>query len=225
MASTQQSRLVRTLTWRGTRTVGPFGLTERVPRSVKARTTKSGGSMRKFALLVGIIVALGLGGVPSAFAANPGANRFSFTESFTEPDFCGTGQPVETSISVKGTEFSAPNQPVDSRNVSVVKVVYTNPLNDATVRRHAGGQLSETLISGDPEGVHTVELTVKGLSGLLVTADGAVLLGAGHIVFREVFDGEEFVSREIVVNKGPHPNLESDLALFCDATTDALGLN
>ena len=181
--------------------------------------------MRKFALLVGIIVALGLGGVPSAFAANPDVNHFSFTDSFTEDDFCGTGQPVETSISVKGTEFLAPNQPVDYRNVSVVKVVYTNPQNDATVRRHAAGQLSETLLSGAPEGVHTVELTVRGLSGLLRTADGAVLLGAGYIVFREVLDGEEFISREIVVNRGPHPNLESDLALFCEATTDALGLN
>ena len=181
--------------------------------------------MRKFALLVGIIVALGLGGVPSAFAVNPDVSRFAFTESFTDPDFCGTGQEVETLLSVKGTEFLAPNQPVDSRNVTVVKVVYTNPQNDATVVRRAAGPLSETLISGDPEGVHTVELTVRGLSGLLVTADGAVLLGAGYIVFREVFNGEEFVSREIVVNRGPHPNLESDLVLFCDATTAALGLN
>jgi hypothetical protein len=181
--------------------------------------------MRKFALLVGIIVALALGGVPSAFAANPDVNLFSFTDSFTEDDLCRTGQPVVTSISVKGTEFLAPKQPVDYRNVSVVKVVYTNPQNDATVRRHAAGQLSETLISGDPEGVHTVELTVRGLSGLLRTADGAVLLGAGYIVFREVLDGEEFISREVVVNRGPHPNLERDLALFCEATTDALGLN
>jgi hypothetical protein len=181
--------------------------------------------MRRFALLVGIVVALGLGGAPSAFAANPDVNRFSEAFSFTDPDFCGTGQPVETSFSIKGTEFLAPNQPVDSRNVTVVKVVYTNPQNDATFVRRAAGPLSETLISGDPEGVHTVELTISGLSGLLVTADGAVLLGAGHIVFREVLDGEEFISREIVVNRGPHPNLESDLALFCDAATDALGLN
>jgi hypothetical protein len=181
--------------------------------------------MRRFALLIGIIVALGLGGAPSAFAANPGANRFAFTERFTESDFCGTDQDVDVLLSVKGTVFLAPNQPVDSRNVTVVKVVYTNPLNDATLVRRAAGPLSETLISGDPDGVHTVELTVKGLSGLLVTADGAVLLGAGHIVFREVRNGEEVISREIIVNRGPHPNLESDLALFCDAATDALGLN
>jgi hypothetical protein len=181
--------------------------------------------MRRFALLVGIIVALGLGGAPSAFAANPDVNHFTIEESFTDPDFCGTGQAVETSIFVKGTEFLAPNQPVDNRNVSQVKVVYTNPQNGATVIRRSAGQVSDTIISGDPDGANTHELTVTGLSGLLRTADGVVLLGAGYIVFREVFNGDEFVSREIVVNRGPHPNLESDLALFCDVTTDALGLS
>jgi len=181
--------------------------------------------MRRFALVVGIVVALGLGAVPSAGAANPGVIHFTFTESFTDGDFCGTGQAVDTSISVKGTEFLAPNQPVDSRNVTQVNVVYTNPQNDATVLRHAAGPVSDTIISGDPQGVHTLEITVRGLSGLLRTADGVVLLGAGYLVLHEVFNGEEFVSREVVVSKGPHPNAESDLVLFCDVTTDALGLS
>ena len=181
--------------------------------------------MRRFALVVGIVAALGLGAVPSAVAANPEVMHFTFTESFTDGDFCGTGQAVDIALSVKGTEFLAPNQPVDSRNVTQVNVVYTNPENDATVLRHAAGPVSDTIISGDPEGVHTVETTVRGLSGPLRTADGVVLLGAGYLVLHEVFNGEEFVSREIVVNKGPHPNAESDLALFCDVTTDALGLS
>jgi hypothetical protein len=132
---------------------------------------------------------------------------------------------VDTSISVKGTEFLAPNQPVDYRNVTVVDIVYTNPQNDATVLRHAAGPFSETIISGDPEGVHTVERTASGLQGLPRTADGVVVLGAGNLVLHEVFNGEEFVSREIVVNRGPHPNIESDLVLFCEVTTDALGLS
>ena len=181
--------------------------------------------MRRFALVVGIVVALGLGAVPSAVAANPGVIHFTITESFTDPDFCGTGQAVETSISVKGTAFLAPNQPVDSRNVTVVNVVYTNPENGATVLRHAAGPVSDTIISGDPEGVPTVERIVSGLTGLLRTADGVVVLGAGYLVLHEVFNGEEFVSREIVVDRGPHPNIESDLALFCEVTTDALGLS
>ena len=182
--------------------------------------------MRRFTLLLGIIVAaFALGGVPSAVAANPGASRFTITESFTDPDFCGTGQDVVTSISVKGTAFSAPNQPVDSRSIAVVNIVYTNPQNHATVIRHGAGPASDTIISGDPAGMHTVETTVKGLVSHLRTANGVVLLGAGYLVLHEVFNGDEFVSREIVVDKGPHPNIESDLALFCDAATDALGLS
>jgi hypothetical protein len=180
--------------------------------------------MRRFALVIGIIVALGLGSVPSAVAANPGVNRFTFTESSTDLNFCGTGEPVDVFATVKVTEFLSPNQPVGYRNVAEVTVVYTNPENGATVVRHAAGPLSQTIVSGNPEGVHTVELVVTGLSGQLRTADGTVLLGAGNIVFRETFNGEEFISREILVNRGPHPNLESDLALFCEVTTAALGL-
>jgi hypothetical protein len=182
--------------------------------------------MRRFALVAGIVVALGLGAVPSAVAANPGVNHFTITESFTDTDFCGTGQAVDTSISVKGTAFLAPNQPVDSRNVTVDNVVYTNLENGATVLRHAAGQVSDTIISGDPEGVHTIETTFRGLSGLLRTADGVVLLGAGYLVLHQVVNADgEVVSREIVVNRGPHPNIESDLVLFCEVTTDALGLS
>ena len=81
------------------------------------------------------------------------------------------------------------------------------------------------IVSGDPEGVHAVEITVRGLSGLLRTADGVVVLGAGYLVLHEVFNGDEFVSREIIIDRGPHPNIESDLALFCEVTTDALGLS
>ena len=180
--------------------------------------------MRRFALVVGIVVALGLGAVPSAVAANPGVNHFTITESFTDPDFCGTGQAVETSISVKGTEFLAPNQPVDSRNVTQVNVVYTNPENGATVLRHAAGPVSNTIISGDPEGVHTVETTVRGLSGLLRTADGVVVLGAGYLVLHEVFNGDEFVSQEIIINNGPHPEADNDFDLFCGVVTEALGI-
>jgi hypothetical protein len=188
--------------------------------------------MRRFTILLGIIVAaIALGGVQSAVAANPGVNHFSFTESFTDPDFCRTGQPVDILLSVKGTEFLAPNQPVDSRNVTQVSVVMTNLDNGATVTRHAAGLFSDTIISGDPAGMHTVETTVKGLSGQLRTADGAVLLGAGYLVLHEVFNGEDFVSRTIVVDKGPHPNIESDsvhqsdLAFYCEAATAALGLS
>jgi hypothetical protein len=181
--------------------------------------------MRRFALVVGIVAALGLGAMPSAVAANPVVIHMTIMDSFPEDNFCGTGQTVDVTVSGNVTVFLAPNQPVDSRTVSQVNVVYTNPDNQATVLRHAAGPVSETTIFGNPEGRHTVEVTVRGLTGQLRTADGVVLLGAGYLVLHEVRDGEEVISREIVVNRGPHPNAESDLALFCEVTTAALGLS
>lgn len=183
--------------------------------------------MRRFSLLLlGIVVALGLGGAPSAVAANPDVNHFTFTDSFSDDDFCGTGQTVDISVSVRGTEFLAPNQPVDYRNVTQGTVTFTNPLNDATVINHFAGPFSDTIISGDPEGIHTHEFTNRGLPELLRTEHGGVLLrDAGYIVFHQVDNGDEFVSSEIVVNRGPHPDAESDFALFCEVMIDALGLS
>lgn len=183
--------------------------------------------MRRFTFLVGIaIAALALGGVPSAVAADPGVNHFTVADSFTDHDFCGTGQTVNISVSVRGTEFLSPNQPVDYRNVTEGYTVFTNPLNGATVIQHFANQFSDTIISGDPEGLHTHELTIKGQPELFRTDHGGVLIrDAGYIVLHEVDNGDEFVSSEIVVDRGPHPEAESDFTLFCDVMTSALGLS
>jgi hypothetical protein len=183
--------------------------------------------MRRFTLLVGIaIAALALGGVPSAVAANPDVNHFTFSDSFTDDDFCGTGQTVDISVFVRGTEFLSPNQPVDYRDVTEGNVVFTNPLNGATVTQHFASAFSDIIISGDPEGIHTHELTTKGLPELFRTDHGGVLIrDAGYIVFHEVDNGDEFISSEIVVDRGPHPEAESDFTLFCDVIPGALGLS
>jgi hypothetical protein len=181
--------------------------------------------MRRFTLLLGIVIALGLCGAPAALAADPQVNHFTISDSFTDDDFCGTGQAVDVSVSIQGTEFLAPNQPVDYRNVGEGNIVYTNPLTAATVVDHFGGALSETLISGNPEGVHTVERTFQGLIHLYRTDGGVLYQGAGYVVVRVVRNGEQDLSTEIVVDRGPHPDVESGFTLFCDTIPDALGLS
>jgi hypothetical protein len=57
------------------------------------------------------------------------------------------------------------------------------------------------------------------------TAQGPLLLrDAGIVTFADTFDlvTGEFISSEVIVHKGPHPELDSDFALFCDIVTDAL---
>ena len=183
--------------------------------------------MRRFALSLGIVAAaLALVALPAAVAANPDVNHFEFSDTFSDTDFCGTGMTVDISVSGHGTEFFAPNQPVDYRNTTEGNAVFTNPLPGDTVILHFAGPFSDTTISGDPEGLHVHEGVVKGLPELIRTAHGRVLTrDAGYVVQRLTFDGEEFISMEIVVNRGPHPDLESDFELFCEVMTDALGLS
>ena len=91
---------------------------------------------------------------------------------------------------------------------------------------HFAGPFSDTTISGDPEGLHVHEGVVKGLPELIRTSHGGVLTrDAGYVVQHLTFDGDEFISMEVVVNRGPHPDLDSDFELFCEVMTDALGLS
>jgi hypothetical protein len=133
---------------------------------------------------------------------------------------------VDIFSSGHGTEWFAPNQPVEYRNKVVGNTVFTNPLNGKTVINHFANTFSDVIISGDPEGLHVHEFTFKGLPEKLRTEHGGVLIrDAGYIIFHETHNGDEFISSEIFVDKGPHPDAESDFALFCEVMTDALGLN
>jgi hypothetical protein len=180
-------------------------------------------------LLLGIIVAaFALGGLPSAVAANPGVNHFIDVGSFTDTDYCETGQAVDISFSARITEFSAPNQPVDTRRVQHGTFVLTNPLNGATVTNKFANQMAEVTISGDPAGVHTEEWTFIGLGEVVRTEHGGVLTrDAGYLVIRLVLNGNSFpplFTPVIVVNKGQNSDAETDYNLFCEVTTSALGL-
>ena len=183
--------------------------------------------MRRFALSLGIVVAaISLVVLPAAIAANPDVNHFEFSDTFSDDDFCGTGMTVDISVAGHGTEFFAPNQPVEYRNHVEGNTVFTNPLNGKTVINHFANTFSDATISGDPEGLHVHEFTFKGLAEMFRTKRGGVLLrDAGYIIFRQTFNGDEFISSEIFVNRGPHPDAESDFALFCEVMTSALGLS
>jgi hypothetical protein len=48
---------------------------------------------------------------------------------------------------------------------------------------------------------------------------------AGYAVVHGVENGDEFVSSDFVIDRGPHPDAESDFALFCEVMSSALGLS
>lgn len=143
-----------------------------------------------------------------------------FTETFTDTDFCGSGLTVENAV--RGVQNFTDDSSGFKASGSVRDVI-TNPANGKSVVVSSAGQFTSTLVDGDLEGVHRFAVTAKGLAEKIRTAHGRVLLrDAGLITFLDTFDGDQFISGEIVVNRGPHPEADSGFRLFCDTVVPAL---
>jgi hypothetical protein len=180
--------------------------------------------MKQLRLLL-VPITLGLALMPTAAsAAPPEVNHFRDVFTDTDPDFCGTGQTVEVEGDVRITDwFSPPDGPFMTTLSGTV--TFTNPDTGLSVVNSFSGRSTETIISGDPEGIHTLLVTTTGLPEKIQTENGPVLLrDAGLIVFEITFDGDEFISQETLLVKGPHPEEASDFTLFCEVMTEALGI-
>lgn len=181
--------------------------------------------MRHLALLIGIAAAsLILGTAPPAQAASANNEHFAHSESFTDTDFCGTGQAAEVTVTAQGTRFFAPNVPnVDFAQNTRVTVTWSNSVTGATVIGHVANRFLVGTISGNPEGIHVDKITWHGLDQYRLDGGGVLLTNAGNISITQTWNGEEFLSGDITVNNGPHPTFEDD-ELFCEVATAALGL-
>ena len=203
----------------------------RRPTALRLQHGSAGGHdwkgpvMRQPAMLIGIAAAsLILGVAPAAQAANTNNEHFAITESFTEFDFCGTGQAVEVTVTARATSFPAPNEPnVDFAQNSRVTVTWFNPETGATVIGHVANRFLVGTVSGDPEGIHIDEVTWHGLDQIRLDNGRALITNAGNITVTETWNGDELLTSEITVNNGPHPTFE-DEQLFCEVVTAALGL-
>jgi hypothetical protein len=180
--------------------------------------------MPRLVTLIGIVAAaLSIGAAPATQAAASNNEHFAFTESFTDPDFCGTGQAVELRISARGTRFPHPNQQnVDYAQNTFVTITWVAETG-ATVIGRTAHRFTVGTISGDPAGIHVDEGTNIGVMQFRLDHGGVLIVNAGVITVTETFNGEEFLSGGITVNNGPHPSFEDD-ALFCELVTPALGL-
>jgi len=170
--------------------------------------------------------ALGVAAIaaPGALAAAPQHDHFRDIGTDVDPDFCGTGKQIDIAFNVLVNEWSAPHG-ADFRSTATGTFTLTNPLTGDSVIQRFAGPVSNTFISGDPEGIHVDVVTVKGLPELWKFPHGRVLTrDAGYIQFLVTSDGDEFISQEMVVDKGPHPQAESDFELFCEILPPALGI-
>jgi hypothetical protein len=176
-------------------------------------------------LCLALFVALAL--MPAAaLAAPPIHEHFRETGTDVDPDFCGTGQEINISFDNRVNVWIASDSPTALvRSTISGETVFTNPdTGDSIIVSYAGQQTIE-FVSGDPDGLHTVLVTTKGLPERIHTPNGPVLTrDAGLITFLFTVDGEEVVETETVVVKGPHPQADADFELFCELATEVLGI-
>lgn len=172
-------------------------------------------------LLVALVTALVVFPAP-ALAAKPIAQFHDhFTDSFSD-EICGI--PVDIDLVVTDNFFLYADDTF--KDTSSFKQTSTNPANGKSVVLSSAGQITGPPPVVDEEaGTITFLTSYKGLPEKIQTAHGAVLLrDAGIITFADTFDLEtgEFISSETIVNKGPHPEADSDFTLFCEVISGAL---
>jgi hypothetical protein len=173
-------------------------------------------------LLVAVVAPTGA----LAIVTGPPDERFRDVGTDVDTDFCGTGETVNIAFNVRGNLWVLPEDPEDFAKLTQSgKVTFTNPENGKSVLLTFAGQTTNTIVSGDPDGVHTHVYTTKGLPEKIRTVHGAVLTrDAGLIVERVTFDADDAVIDYQATWKGPHPEAASNFELFCEVMTGALAL-
>jgi hypothetical protein len=174
------------------------------------------------ALLVALVAVLAI--IPgTALGAKP-IEQFHdhFTESFSD-ELCGIAVDVELVVTDNFFVYDEES----FKDTASVRATFTNPLNGKSIVISNAGQVSgPPPIIDEEAGTITFLTNFKGLPEKIRTANGPVLLlDVGFVQFADTFDLEtgEFISSEVVFVKGPHPDLDSDFALFCEVITGALG--
>ena len=144
-----------------------------------------------------------------------------FTDSFSS-EICGI--PVDVDLVVTDNFFVYADG--SAKDTSSVQQTFTNPVNGKSVVLSNAGLISfPTAIIDEEAGTITFLTSFKGLPEKIQTAGGPVLLrDAGIITFADTFDlvTGDFISTEVIVNKGPHPEADSDFTLFCQVISGAL---
>jgi hypothetical protein len=105
-----------------------------------------------------------------------------------------------------------------------LKYVFTSDATGKSFEIHVAQQQTSTLETVNPDGSMTFVDTFIGLPEQIKIPHGPVLSrDAGNVTFLDTFDADgNFLSRTVVDEKGPHPDLDSDFTLFCDVIVPAI---
>ena len=161
-----------------------------------------------------------------AHADPPEITHGNFDDTFEDVDVCG----IIVDVRARGVftdHVFFDNEGNFERFTSTASVKQTlTAANGKSVIIQNAGQFTDTDGTVDEAaGTITFVYTYKGLPEKIRTPHGPVIVrDAGVITFADTFDLDtgDFISQEILVNSGPHPDADSDFALFCEAITAAL---
>lgn len=162
----------------------------------------------------------------SALGAKPEIFHANFLDTEEDADVCGiTVDIVAEGVFTDKAFFDNDGNLVRFQSTSSAKITFTAENGKSVINQFAQQFVEAEPIIDEAAGTITFVFSFKGLPELLRTPQGPVLLrDAGLITFADTFDldTEELLSSEILVNRGPHPDADSDFTLFCEVITEAL---
>jgi hypothetical protein len=180
-------------------------------------------SLKRTALVVVVATAAAVlvaAGVGSAAAPVTSAHE-NFTDTFPDSvcDIPGTSV-------VRGVDNFTLYADNTFRDNFEVNQTFTATESGKSIVFHVAEQVTgndEPIDNGD--GTITFVNTFKGLPEQVRLPNGRVLTrDAGVVTFTILIDAEtdEVISQTVAGEKGPHPDLDSDFAIFCDVIVPAL---
>jgi hypothetical protein len=194
---------------------------------MKAGPRAVGGAItsvrRRIAIATAVALVTAVAVVPAAASAAKPPEQFHnrITDSFSDV-VCG----VAVDVQLVGTDNFTIYADDSVKGTGSFRATLTNPQNGTSVVVSSAGQFAAMApIINEAAGTITFQPTFKGLPGKIQTAGGAVLLrDAGIITFADTFNLEtgELVSHETIVQRGPHPEADSDFTRSCGVIAAAL---
>ena len=170
-------------------------------------------------------------------AAPPETLHFKIDETFlddpmtTDDDLCGI--PVTTRVvGISNLHISVTEAGfVDFKGNDNVTVTWTSNLTGKSISNRVTQAFRDT-IKDNGDGTITITTAVTGIPERLITANGRTLIkDRGRIVFVNIVDyngtpedpsDDTFIDGYIASVSGPHPEADSDFALFCQIVTAEL---
>ncbi len=156
-------------------------------------------------------------------AARPTHDRFRWTRPSRRS--CAASR-SPTHLVITGNILVFEDHLVD---VSLVRLTHTNADGAWLENLIAGPVMIQEQLDGD---ILTIVARHVGIHERLRSAEGlTAAFDRGQIIFRNVIDlsdledpdDDELVSSEILFQAGPHPESDSEFALFCDVVIEVLG--